>query len=148
LREPPEPKHPRSWAERASPKVIHSNRLPKGGHLRPGNSRSSFQKRFERVQTTALGRDAKPTRFLSGSCSLWRFREIGQGRGTALADFDCALQRRDHLSHPVSHQAIAFIALRAVIEYMSRVNPLTMRLTPTMVPMAQVELIGQGRQIT
>src|SRR6202030_1608398 len=79
---------------------------------------------------------------------LSRFREIGQDRATALADLECTLQRRDHLPHQVSHQAIAFMALRAVIEYMSRVNPLTMRLTPTMVPMAHVELTGQGRQIT
>ena len=40
------------------------------------------------------------------------------------------------------------MVLRAATEYMSCVNPLTMRLTPTMVPMAHVELLGQGRQIT
>jgi hypothetical protein len=72
------------------------------------------------------------------------FREIGQDRATALADLDCTLQRRDHLPH----QAIAFMVLRAATEYMSRVNPLTTRLIPTMVPMAHVELLGQGRQIT
>ena len=66
---------------------------------------------------------------------------IGQDRATGLADLDCTLERRDHLPH----QAIAFMVLRAAAEYMSRVNPLTMRLTPTMVPMAHVELNGQGR---
>lgn len=36
---------------------------------------------------------------------------------------------------------------RADIEYISRVMPLTIRLTPRIVPMAQTELPGQGRQI-
>ena len=33
---------PRSWAEKAYPKLIHYNRLPKAGTSRPGSSRSSF----------------------------------------------------------------------------------------------------------
>ena len=40
---------PRSWAERAYPKLIHYNKLDKGGHFRPGNSPNSFQKRFARA---------------------------------------------------------------------------------------------------
>ncbi len=40
---------PRSWAERAYPKLIHYNKLDKGGTLRPGNSRNSFPKRFARA---------------------------------------------------------------------------------------------------
>jgi hypothetical protein len=40
---------PRSWAERAYPKLIHFNKLPRAVTLRPGNSRSSFQKRFARA---------------------------------------------------------------------------------------------------
>src|SRR6266851_2651610 len=40
---------PRSWVEKAYPKLIHYNRLPKAGTLRPGNSRNSFQKRFARA---------------------------------------------------------------------------------------------------
>lgn len=40
---------PRSWAERAYPKLIHYNKVEKGGHLRYGNSRNSFRKRFARV---------------------------------------------------------------------------------------------------
>jgi hypothetical protein len=35
---------PRSWAERAYPKLIHYNKVDKGGHFAPGNSRSCFQK--------------------------------------------------------------------------------------------------------
>ena len=33
---------PRSWAERAYPKLIHYNRLDKGGTSPRGSSRSSF----------------------------------------------------------------------------------------------------------
>ena len=47
----------------------------------------------------------------------------------------------------VSIQAIAFSVLRAVAEYISRVNPLTRRLIPRRVPMARDELEGHGRQI-
>ena len=45
---------PRSWAERAYPKLIHYNKLDKGGHLRPGSSRSCLLTRSAR----ALGRSA------------------------------------------------------------------------------------------
>ena len=37
---------PRSWAERAFPKLIYYNKVHKGGHFQPGNSRNSFRKRF------------------------------------------------------------------------------------------------------
>ena len=40
---------PRSWAERAYPKLIRYNKLDKGGHFRRGSNRSSFQKRFARA---------------------------------------------------------------------------------------------------
>jgi len=40
---------PRSWAERAFPKLIHYNKVEKGGHFAAGNSHNSFQKRFARV---------------------------------------------------------------------------------------------------
>ena len=40
---------PRSWAEQAYPKLIHYNKVAKAGILRPGSSRSSFQKRFARA---------------------------------------------------------------------------------------------------
>ena len=40
---------PRSWTERAYPKLIYYNKLDKGGHFRPGNSHNSFQKRLERA---------------------------------------------------------------------------------------------------
>jgi len=40
---------PRNWAERAYPKLIHYNKVAKGGHFAPGNSRYSFQKRFARA---------------------------------------------------------------------------------------------------
>lgn len=45
------------------------------------------------------------------------------------------------------NQLTASSVLRAATEYMSRVNPLEMRLMPRMVPIAQIELLGQGRQI-
>lgn len=45
------------------------------------------------------------------------------------------------------YHAIAFSVLRASTEYISRVKPLTMRLAPTKVPMAQDALDGKGRQI-
>jgi hypothetical protein len=37
---------PRSWAEQAYPKLIHYNKLEKGGHLRPGSSLSYCPLRF------------------------------------------------------------------------------------------------------
>ena len=40
---------PRSWTEKAYPKLIHYNKLDKGGHLRPSNSHNSFQKRCARA---------------------------------------------------------------------------------------------------
>jgi hypothetical protein len=58
---------PRSWAVKAYPKLIHFNKLPKGGPLRgPGNSRSSLRK--------SCARDSSPYA-ASGSA----FREPGQG---------------------------------------------------------------------
>ena len=42
---------------------------------------------------------------------------------------------------------MAFKVLRADTEYISRVKPLTMRLCPTWVPIADDELDGEGRQI-
>jgi hypothetical protein len=55
--------------------------------------------------------------------------------------FDC------ELTGACAFQAIAFSVLRASTEYISRVKPLTMRLAPTKVPMAQDALDGKGRQI-
>jgi len=40
---------PRSWTERAYDKLIYYNQVDKGGTMRPGNSRNSFQKRFARA---------------------------------------------------------------------------------------------------
>jgi hypothetical protein len=40
---------PQSWAERAYPKVIHYNKLPKVGTLPPGSRRKCFQKKFARA---------------------------------------------------------------------------------------------------
>ena len=40
---------PRNWAERAYPKLIHYNKVAKGGHLPPGNSRRSLPKSFARA---------------------------------------------------------------------------------------------------
>ncbi len=47
---------PRSWAERAYPKLIHYNRLPRAATSRPGNSRSSCQKRFARASDHSANR--------------------------------------------------------------------------------------------
>ena len=40
---------PRSWAEKAYPKLIHYNRLPKAATLRRGSSRSFSSKNFARA---------------------------------------------------------------------------------------------------
>jgi pimeloyl-ACP methyl ester carboxylesterase/catechol 2,3-dioxygenase-like lactoylglutathione lyase family enzyme len=40
---------PRSWAERAYPKLIHYNKLDKGGHFAAWEQPNSFQKRFARA---------------------------------------------------------------------------------------------------
>jgi hypothetical protein len=40
---------PRSWRQQAYPKLIHYNKLDKGGHFAAWSSRNSFQKRFARV---------------------------------------------------------------------------------------------------
>jgi hypothetical protein len=40
---------PRSWAERAYHKLIYFNELDKADTMRPGNSRSSFRKKFARA---------------------------------------------------------------------------------------------------
>lgn len=40
---------PRSWTERAYHNLIHFNALAKGGHLPPGSSHSSSQKKFGRA---------------------------------------------------------------------------------------------------
>ena len=39
---------PRSWAEKAYPKLVHFNKVAKGGHLRPGNSRRTSRKNYAR----------------------------------------------------------------------------------------------------
>ena len=44
-------------------------------------------------------------------------------------------------------QRITSSVLRAAVENISRVNPLMIRLIPRMVPIAQTELAGHGRQI-
>ena len=45
---------PRSWAERAFPKLIHYNKLDKGGHFAAGNSRNSFRRASRGLQITAV----------------------------------------------------------------------------------------------
>ena len=52
---------PRSWAERAFPKLIHYNKVEKGGHFAHGNSRNLFRRGSCRLQITA--------QLVGGGCS-------------------------------------------------------------------------------
>ena len=52
---------PRNWAEQAYPKLTHFNKLPKGGHFVPGNSRSSSEMRFARA-SDCCGRSSQGRR--------------------------------------------------------------------------------------
>ena len=46
---------PRSWTEQAYPKLIHYNRLDKGGHFAARSSRSSSRKRFAQASDRSVG---------------------------------------------------------------------------------------------
>ena len=50
---------PRSWAERAYPKLIYYNKLERAGILPPGNSRSSLPKSFARASDRSAHRPEK-----------------------------------------------------------------------------------------
>ena len=79
---------PRSWAERAYPKLIHYNKLERAGTLRPGNSRSSLSKSFARASDHSANRPenfgarlarAAPTRWdhgLKKECTMRRIAKV------------------------------------------------------------------------
>ena len=64
---------PRSWAERAYPKLIHYNKLDEAATSRPGNSRSSFRKRFARASDHSGNRSEKGRR-AQAVCRFCRLR--------------------------------------------------------------------------
>ena len=45
---------PRSWAERTYPKLIHCNKVEKGGHLRRGTAGALLYRAPRGIQITAL----------------------------------------------------------------------------------------------
>ena len=62
---------PRSWAERAYPKLIHYNKLDKGGHFAAWEQPKLFQKRFVRVSGHCGQKSQKPDVVFAkaGNCS-------------------------------------------------------------------------------
>ena len=49
---------PRSWTEKAYPKLIHYNKLPKGGHFAAWEQPNSLSKKFARASSIARRKSA------------------------------------------------------------------------------------------
>ena len=74
---------PRSWAERCFPKLIQGTRWGKAATSRPGNSRSSFQKRFARASYRCANSEeawsaGRAAALRGGSCP---FKTDEEGKG-------------------------------------------------------------------
>ena len=63
---------PRSWAEKAYPKLVHFNKSPRAVTLRPGNSRRSSWKRFARDSDHCVA-GFRPLRKFSAVVYSFRF---------------------------------------------------------------------------
>ena len=86
---------PRSWVEKAYPRLIHYNRLPKGGHFAAWEQPKLFSRRGSRglqdtAQRNTLGLSApKRRRMLAGSHESRAHRMVGRNRSCS----DCGAWR-------------------------------------------------------
>ena len=69
---------PRSWAEKAYPKLIHYNKLDKGGHFAAWEQPQALRRRGpHRVPVASLDGDAAPSRLLAAGVKTVTHCEVG-----------------------------------------------------------------------